>query len=63
MIDNQDRRTLRRLKQGARDRARKAIVKPRTVSAHDDDIAERKRIEKAWKQSIDFFEDREGDTE
>lgn len=61
-IDNlMDRRALRKLKQRARDRERrsrsdKGKPKPRTVSAHDDNLAERKRIEKAWKQSIDFFE-------
>lgn len=46
--------TLRRIKQGDRIRA----IRPRTIAAHahDDALAERKRMEKLWEQSINFFE-------
>lgn len=46
------RRALRRLKQEDRDRV---VIHARTVDTQDDDLAQRKRIEKLWEQSIDFF--------
>lgn len=60
----QHRRTIRRLRQQDRNRQHeltraqsqaKAMVQP-------DDLPERKRMEKLWEQSIDFFAD-SGDTD
>lgn len=55
------RRTLRRLRQNDRqliiaprcDRGR--VIRPRTVDIQADDLSQRKRIEKLWEQSINFF--------
>lgn len=56
------RRTLRRVKQADRNR----VIKARTVDTLDDDLSQRKRIEKLWELSINFFTDNgdiKGDTD
>lgn len=56
-------RTLRRLKQadrnliGPRSGRIIRIIRARTVDVQDDDLSQRKRIEKLWEQSINFFAD------
>lgn len=54
------RRTLRRLKQADRNRIGPRsgrIIRARTVDVQDDDLSQRKRIEKLWERSINFFAD------
>lgn len=48
-----DRRTLRRVKQHDRNR----LIRGRKVDTQNDDMSQRKRIEKLWEQSINFFAD------
>lgn len=46
------RRVLRRLKQADRNRI---VIRARKVDTQNDDLSERKRIEKLWEESIDYF--------
>lgn len=59
-------RTLRRVEQADRDRSgprSDRVIRAHTVSVQDDDLSQRKRIEKLWEQSINFFIETEGDAD
>lgn len=59
------RHALYRAKQADRNRivSRDRVHNPRTVDTQEDDLAQRKRMEKLWEQSIDFFAKPQGDDE